>query len=51
MEGPQEEGEEGPLDELFEHQTHSVKAFGKRMIKTLISNWFKSFFIKMETIF
>ena len=25
MEGAQEEGEEGPLDELCEHQTHSVK--------------------------
>ena len=29
MEGAQEEGEEGPLDELCEHQTHSVKVFGK----------------------
>ena len=25
MEGAQEGGEEGPLDELCEHQTHSVK--------------------------
>ena len=50
MEGAQEEGEEGPLDELFEHQTHSVKAFGKRMLKTLISNWFKSFLIKNGNI-
>ena len=28
VEGAQEEGEEGPLDELCEHQTNSVKVFG-----------------------